>query len=245
MAPRQPTVPETGEHREPPFPRGGRMRGQACQARRLPGQHSRESGFEFVHGALDDRLPLSDAGLIEREPFLEQRRTVDNEVRLLDKLGGVLGRRVLADRDDLHSRVEFEQPPPRGLDTRLADTVVCHQQLPIQVTGLDVAGVRQHESADAGGGEFVSDDASKAADTSHQHGTSRQTRLPRLPEVGDRQLPVVDRKFFGGEWTWIHRGSAPHNTSGSTPVPSDLTSGQPASHNAVRTPAASLNCQRQ
>jgi len=71
---------------------------------------------------------------------------------------------ILIEGHDIQARIEFEQAPLDGLDPRLADPVMCHQQLPVQIRGLDVPRMGEDEATDAGRGQFQRHHAAQASD---------------------------------------------------------------------------------
>jgi len=73
-------------------------------------------------------------------------------VRQPDQPGRIPFEHVLRDRDHLDPRVQLAQPARRALHARRADPGVGHQQLPVQVGGLDVAIVGQNQPPNPGSG---------------------------------------------------------------------------------------------
>ncbi len=74
-----------------------------------------------------------------------------------------------------------------------------HEQLPVQIAGFHIAGVRQHQPSNPGGGELIGDHASESANAGDQHRGPLELLLPLLAEFGDPHLPFVDSALFVGE----------------------------------------------
>ena len=96
----------------------------------------------------------------------EHRRSlfIEHLVDLAHEAGDILLGDILRDRDDLDAWVELVQAPLGALDPRLAELVMSHQELTVQIGWLDVAGVCEDETADACGGELVGDRTAEASD---------------------------------------------------------------------------------
>ena len=68
---------------------------------------------------------------------------------------------------------------------------------------MDISGVSEDESSDAGGGQFVGDDATESTDSRDEYRGILECLLPGFAESGHPHLPLVDGFFVFGEWRHV------------------------------------------
>lgn len=93
--------------------------------------------FEVEHGALDHCFALTHSFAVHGVTFFKKGSAIDHEIRFGDDLGGVLFGDIFADSFNLDTRIQLAQSPSNRLDARLADPIVRHQQLSVQVAGFE------------------------------------------------------------------------------------------------------------
>src|SRR5262249_5325030 len=103
---------------------------------------------------------------------------------------------VLGVRLDLDERVEFAQPLCGQVRARLADAVVPHEQLTVEVVGAERAGVRQDELADSGRRQLMCDHSADAANARDEDAGVFESLLSLFAEAGHAELPRVDCPFL-------------------------------------------------
>jgi hypothetical protein len=138
-----------------PFPVQRRFRIKTGQAGRLAGKDRGELEIEIVHGAIDHRLALPHALFVKQESLFEQRGTTHNHVRRCDQWINIECRYVLVDGDNLDVGIQFAQPACRTFHARITNRRMSHQDLAVQIAGLDGAGVGKHEPTHARCREFI------------------------------------------------------------------------------------------
>jgi hypothetical protein len=111
--------------------------------------------IQVVHGAFDDWNSLRECGFVHRVTFLEEWCAIDDQVDLPHQFSGIRIRDVRLDGYDLQVRVELAKSTSSALDTGLADPVIGHEELPIQIIGPEIASMGKNQSPDSGRGKFI------------------------------------------------------------------------------------------
>jgi len=179
---------------------GAGFRVEAAEASGLTGQKGGQVEVEVVDGGFDHGAALGHGFAVEKIPFLEERGAIDDDIGLGDESGGVVLGDVGGFRNDLEPGIEGLESADGTFDPGLAEVVVGHQQLAVEVAGTEVSAMGDDQAADSGGGKFEGDDTAEAADTGHEDRGALEPALAEFTDAVDGKLPVVGGAFLVGEW---------------------------------------------
>ena len=174
--------------------------------------------LEGIDGALNHGLVRGDGGAVQGQAFLEKWRSIHHHVGLGDQRGGVGVRDILLHGGDFEAGIQLPQALHDVLHARQPQPGVRLEQLAVEIARQDLARMRQHEAADAGGGELVGHIATQTAHAGDQHRGTLELPLRRLAEAGQPHLPLVDGAFFGSEFWQVHGRSLKGRTDRRKPA---------------------------
>ena len=174
-------------------PRRRRVRLQAAEARRAPGDEDRGDAAGADARAVDPRHAPLDRRVVDEIPSLEVVEAVHDQVHVGDELADVPRVDVGDDRLDHDVAVDPRDPPRRGRGLRqlVLDVVLVEERLALQVGELDDVAVHDPQEADAGAGEEVRRDGAEPAAAEEQHARAPHPLLSRRPEGGEEDLPRI------------------------------------------------------
>ena len=187
------------EDRELALPMRGVLGIKAGEARSLARDECGEMRIEVEHRALDHRFALPHGFAIEQETLPKPRRGIDDEIRLSNKTDDVVFAHMLGQCHNFDMRIEFSQALSRGINSQRAEPWCRHQQLTIEIAGLDLAAMREHEFPDARCGQIRRDRPADPADPRNQNAGRLELLLADLTQVRQPHLPLVPSTFDSGQ----------------------------------------------
>lgn len=138
--------------------------------------------------------------------FREERGAIDHEVNFADEGINVGLRDVLGNGFHLDERIQLEAAF-NGFTAGLAEVIVCHEKLTVQVGRFQVSSMGDVEGPDSGSGEFKGDSPPDAASTRDEDAGLFQfflsgfsdTGRPHSPAPVAGSLKVAQHDGSGGE----------------------------------------------